>query len=108
MEGEEQTNTVFVGSIAPDTDDRALREFFNQFGRVLETKVPGDLAWTGSAALLGCPLQLHCSITSTFLTVCMKCRWYMTSRQEGQEALALSNLMTRATLRMPSTMQTAR
>ena len=36
---EEQTNTVFVGSIAPDTDDRALREFFNQFGRVLETKV---------------------------------------------------------------------
>ena len=40
MEGEEQTNTVFVGSIAPDTDDRALREFFNQFGRVLETKVP--------------------------------------------------------------------
>ncbi len=37
--GEEQTNTVFVGSIAPDTDDRALRDFFNQFGRVLETKV---------------------------------------------------------------------
>lgn len=39
MDGDEQTNTVFVGSIAPDTDDRALREFFNQFGRVLETKV---------------------------------------------------------------------
>lgn len=49
MEGEEQTNTVFVGSIAPDTDDRALREFFNQFGRVLETKVP--LVWPEWEAL---------------------------------------------------------
>ena len=35
----ENNSTVFVGNLNHDTDDRALREFFTTWGKVLETKV---------------------------------------------------------------------
>ena len=37
----DNNSTVFVGNLNHDTDDRAMREFFTQYGKVLETKV-GD------------------------------------------------------------------
>lgn len=37
--GDEGNTTVFVGNLAPDVDDRTLREFFTTWGTVLETKV---------------------------------------------------------------------
>jgi RNA recognition motif-containing protein len=37
--GEENVGTVFVGNLSHDTSEKTLREFFEQYGRVLEAKV---------------------------------------------------------------------
>jgi RNA recognition motif-containing protein len=37
--GEENIGTVFVGNLNHETTEKALRDFFEQYGRVLETKV---------------------------------------------------------------------
>lgn len=38
--GEDPTNsTVYVGGMSTNTDERSLREFFQKFGTVVETKV---------------------------------------------------------------------
>lgn len=38
-------STIFVGNLAPDSDERALREFFGKYGYVTQVKVrPQDIA----------------------------------------------------------------
>lgn len=32
-------NTIFVGNLAPDSDERSLREFFGKYGYVTQVKV---------------------------------------------------------------------
>eukprot|EP00884_Botryococcus_braunii_P010321 jgi/Botrbrau1/19290/Bobra.0073s0033.1 len=41
--GEENVGTVFVGNLSHDTSEKTLREFFEQYGRVLEAKVVHDV-----------------------------------------------------------------
>ena len=41
-------NTIFVGNLAPDSDERSLRDFFGKYGYVTQVKV-----------ILGCVLCLQ-------------------------------------------------
>ena len=46
-------NTIFVGNLAPDSDERSLREFFGKYGYVTQVKV-------GCATF---PVEVHMSDT---------------------------------------------
>ena len=51
-----QVTTVYVGGISFDTDERALQNYFQKFGNVLETKARCSL---GDAVLAGCRKHSH-------------------------------------------------
>lgn len=55
-------NTIFVGNLAPDSDERSLREFFGKYGYVTQVKVGSRvLHFCGErfrvAVLIHCPTQ---------------------------------------------------
>ena len=45
-------NTIFVGNLAPDSDERSLREFFGKYGYVTQVKV-GYIASSACVQLSG-------------------------------------------------------
>ena len=40
-------NTIFVGNLAPESDERSLREFFGKYGYVAQVKVQNAAAVLG-------------------------------------------------------------
>ena len=36
-------NTIFVGNLAPESDERALREYFGKYGYITQVKVPQSI-----------------------------------------------------------------
>lgn len=100
-------NTIFVGNLAPDSDERSLRDFFGKYGYITQVKVGANVLsltcfaddslkrWREEGMIL--VVLLNAAMTMVYADAH---RWLWIRRQGSQEGLASLPLKTRGTLRM--------